>query len=174
MKNKTKLLLFAILVVVWIFIVVEPNDIFPPDIFFLNHYSCIWLDTANNVQFYSGGYPGICYCGIIFPYNNFENFTSNYFKIISNRKVAVATEMVISGNEIKFKMRDIKLPKGSNIVLLRPDMNAVFLNLSDKYFFKDEHGHKYALNIEDLKKDGIWDAKIAPNLNVEMASIDKK
>ncbi len=174
MRKITKFLFFAVIIVVLIFIVVEPNDIFPPDIFFLNSYSSIWLDTANNVQFYSGGYPGMFYGGIIFPYNNFENFTSDYFKIISNRKVAVAREMIISGNEVKFKMRDIKLPNGSNIVLLRPDMNAVFLDLSEKYFFKDENGHKCELNIEELKKDGIWDSKIAPNLNANIASTDIK
>jgi len=113
------------------------------------------------------------YCGIIYPYNNFEHFTSGYFKIFSNRKVAVAKEIIISGNEVEYKMRNIKLPKGNNIVLLRPDMNAVFLNLSEKYFIKDENGHKYALNIEELKKDGIWDSEIAPNLNADKASTDK-
>lgn len=149
-----KIIIIAICVMltaVLVFMCLNPNlAFFRFNIFGWGKYHITWVDGPNNFQFYSCGYAGQYYCGIIYPYKNSEKL--NEIRILSKRKVE------ING-------REINVPEGDNIVLMKADMSVKFLSMPDIYFIRSQSGRIVTLDIEKLKKDGIWDTEISPYLN---------
>ena len=114
-----------------------------------------WEDSKNDLQF---------------TYVKRANYNSQIGAVIypSYSELGLQKESIKIGNgNILFKGEKIEFTRNEKCAIISHDETINFVDISSKYLLVDEISGHQTLDIEELKKDGVWFTKIKPLLEIK-------